>query len=86
MTKKTKIKLVRDWRKRLKRSFTVWLAAFGVAAPTILQKIADATGELPWLDDGWKSIIRLVCLALIPVVLIIQQDSLTPPSTSEGGK
>lgn len=69
------MKLVPNWR-RLWRSWTIWAAGLGVLAPDVLQLIADNSDALPWLDDGYKSGIRLACLVAVLVLRPIKQQAL----------
>lgn len=71
----TKRKLVSNWRQVLMRSWTVWLAAIGAFLPEVLEIAAENIASVPLLDDGQKSIIRLVCLVLIPMARVIRQPS-----------
>jgi hypothetical protein len=74
-----KPRLISDWRLRLRRSFAVKAAIVGAVAPQVLQVIADQSGQLPWLDENWKGLIRTVSLIAVPVLLVIKQDSLASP-------
>lgn len=69
--------LVPNWRK-LYKSWSVQVAALGVALPEVLGMIADNSHFLPWLDDEIKAAIRIGCLVAVPLVRAIQQRSLTP--------
>lgn len=69
--------LVANW-KELWKAWSMWFAAAGLALPELLQFIADNSAALPWLDDGWKSIVRIVCLALVIVTRPIKQPSVNP--------
>lgn len=71
------MKLVENW-KELWKAWGVQIAALGLALPELLQFIADNTSSMYWLDDGWKSIIRMVCLGLVILVRPIKQESLHP--------
>ncbi len=70
-----KIELIEGWR-RLWKAWTIQLAAIGIAAPDVLQLIADNTSLLPWFDDGYKSGVRLVCLIAIVLLRPVKQASL----------
>lgn len=70
-----KPKLVPYWRS-LWRSWAVQIAAVGAVLPEVLQLIADNTAMLSWLNDGYKSGIRLACLVAIPIARSVQQQSL----------
>ena len=73
-----KIQLIDGW-KRLWKAWTIQLAAIGIVLPDALQLIADNTSTLAWLDDGYKSGIRLACLVLIVLLRPVKQVSVTPP-------
>lgn len=70
------IKLVEDW-KSLWKSWTIQLAALGIALPDLLQVIADNSSLIPGWDDGYKSGVRLACLVLIVLLRPVKQASLT---------
>lgn len=67
--------LVPEW-KRLWRSWSLAVAAFGAALPEIANLIAEHTEMIPHVDDATKNGIRLVCLILVIVLRPIQQQSL----------
>ena len=69
--------LVPNWRK-LYKSWSVQVAAIGLALPEVLGMVADNSHFLPWLDDEVKAAIRIGCLVAVPVVRAIQQRNLTP--------
>lgn len=69
--------LVPNWKK-LWKSWSVQVAALGVALPEVLGMIADNSHFLPWLDDDIKAAIRIGCLVAVPLVRAIQQRSLAP--------
>ena len=69
--------LVPNWRK-LYKSWSVQVAALGVALPEVLSMIADNSHYLPWLDDEVKAAIRIGCLVAVPVVRALKQRSLAP--------
>lgn len=71
------IQLIDGW-KRLWRAWTMQLAALGILAPEVLQVIADNTSTLLWLDDGYKSGIRLASLILIVLMRPLKQVVLEP--------
>lgn len=71
------IKLVENW-KSLWKSWTLQLAALGIALPDILQIIAENVDGLPLIDTGHKSLMRLACLVLIVLLRPVKQASLTP--------
>jgi hypothetical protein len=79
-------RFIADWKKRLKKSWTVYAAVFGAGAPQLLQILADRTGELPWLDAGWKSLIQTTCLMAIPLLVILKQNNLAAPQPKEGSE
>lgn len=69
------MKLVEDWRK-LWKTWSLQLAALGIALPELLQIIADNTDSLEWLDGGYKSGIRLACLIGVVLVRPVKQEAL----------
>ncbi len=66
--------LVEDWRK-LWKTWSVQFAVLGAVLPEILQLIADNTSELTWLNDGYKSGIRLTCLILVVLARPLRQSA-----------
>jgi len=72
-----KIQLIDNWR-QLWKSFVMWFAATGLLLPEILQLIADESGSLAWLDDGWKSIIRVTCLVGVILARPVKQPAMAP--------
>lgn len=72
-----KIQLIEGW-KLLWKAWSVRFAALGIAAPEIFQLIADNTDTLAWMDEGWKSIMRLVCLVLVVLSRPVKQVTLEP--------
>lgn len=70
------MQLVSNWKTVLAKSLTVWFAALAVILPEILARI-DA---LP-LTPERKEWLRIVLIALVPLVRIIQQQSLQVPPT-----
>ncbi len=70
-----KLELIEGWHK-LWKAWTIQLAAIGIAAPDVLQLIADNTSLMPWFDDGYKSGVRLACLILIVLLRPVKQASL----------
>lgn len=69
------MKLVEDWRK-LWKTWSLQLAALGIALPELLQLIADNTDSLQWLDGGYKSGIRLACLIGVVLLRPVKQGAL----------
>lgn len=67
--------LIPNWRK-LYKTWSVQVAALGLALPEILGAIADNSSYLPWLDEEVKAAIRIGCLVAIPLVRAIQQKGL----------
>ncbi len=67
-----KITLVPNWR-RLWRAASVQILALGALLPELLQAVADNTNLLPWLDDGYKSGIRLAAIIAAIVLRPIKQ-------------
>lgn len=45
--------------------------------PEVLQLVADNSGLIPWLDDGYKSGIRLACMVLAIVLRPVKQKSVS---------
>lgn len=70
------MKLVENWRK-LWKSTTVVFGTLGLAVPELLQLLADNTSLVPWMDDGYKSGVRLACLILIVLLRPVKQEGLT---------
>lgn len=70
------IKIIPNWRTVAWRSMVVWVASIGVVLPDILNILADNISGFPWLNDGYKSIIRTVCLVLVVVVRFVHQPAL----------
>lgn len=73
-----KIQLVDNWRS-LWKSFVMWFAATGLLLPEILQLIADESSALAWMDDGWKSIIRVGCLIGVVLARPLKQPAISGP-------
>lgn len=71
-----KIELVENWR-ALWKATSVQVLALGAVLPEILQLIADNSESLPWLNDGYKSGIRLVCMILAIVLRPVKQASVS---------
>ena len=69
--------LVPNWRK-LYKSWSVQVAALGLALPEVLALVSDNAHFLPWLDDEVKAAIRIGCLVAVPLVRAIQQRNLAP--------
>lgn len=67
--------LVSNWKTVLVKSMTVWFSVLAVALPEVLARI-DA---LP-LTPERKEWLRIVLIALIPFVRIVQQQSLSEPA------
>ena len=76
-----KIQLVENWR-HLWKSLVMWFAATGLVLPEVLQVIADETTALVWLNDGWKSIIRITCLVLVILARPVKQASVSDPKAT----
>lgn len=72
-----KLTLVSNWRS-LWRAFSLHAAALGIVLPEILQLVADNSSALLWLDDGWKSGIRLACLIGVVLLRPVRQITVTP--------
>ena len=75
-----KIRLIHNWRK-LWRAWSIRIAAIGILLPEILQIIADNTNAIDWLDNGWKSLIRMSCLIGVVLARPIKQVALDPKET-----
>lgn len=71
-----KITLVANWR-RLWRAASLQILALGAVLPELLQAIADNTDLLPWLDDGYKSGIRLAAIVAAIVLRPIKQQAVS---------
>lgn len=71
------MQLVENWQK-LWKSTTLIFGTLGLAVPELLQLLADNTSLVPWMDDGYKSGVRLACLILIVLLRPVKQESLKP--------
>lgn len=71
------IRLIDGWQ-RLWRAWSMRIAALGIALPEVLQIVADNFGMMDWLDNGWKSLIRMACLIGVVLARPIKQVSLEP--------
>lgn len=76
------LKLVTGWR-NLWRAWSMQLAALGLVLPELLQLVADNTSLLSGMNDGWKAVIRVACLAGVIVLRPIQQRALTAAVAGE---
>ena len=76
------IELIPHW-KSLWRAASVQLIALGVLLPEILQLIQTNLDTLPWLDDGYKSGIRLACMILALVMRPVKQVAVSGTSPVE---
>lgn len=72
----SRIKLVANWR-RLWRAASLQILALGAVLPELLQAVADNTDLLPWLDDGYKSGIRLTAIIVAIVLRPIKQEAVS---------
>lgn len=72
------MKLTDDW-KSLWRAYSVQILAIGAVLPEALQLIADNTDSLTWMNDGYKSGIRLTCMILALLLRPIHQNSVSGP-------
>lgn len=72
--------LVSNWKEVLLKSWAIWVAAIGLALPELLEFLANNSDTLP-LTDEWKSTVRTVALALVIVARVVQQKSLSGPTT-----
>jgi hypothetical protein len=75
--------LVSNWKTVLTKSWAVWVALLGLITPELLEWIADNAASFPF-EDHHKNWLRAACLALIPVVRILQQQALSGPKTPPG--
>jgi len=73
-----KPQLVSNW-KSLWKAASVQILALGAVLPEVLQVLADNTNLLPWLDDGYKSGIRLAAILVAVLVRPIKQPSVSGP-------
>lgn len=71
-----KPQLVSNW-KSLWKAASVQILALGALLPEILQAVADNTDMLPWLDDGYKSGIRLAAIIAAIVLRPIKQEAVS---------
>ena len=67
--------------KQLWRAWSMRFAALGIALPEILQLIADNSSSLDWLDNGWKSMIRMACLVGVVLARPVKQIAMEPKET-----
>lgn len=72
--------LIEGWQK-LWKSWSMQLAALGLALPELLQLIADNTELLTGFDVGYKSLIRMGCLIGVLLLRPVKQAALTPKDT-----
>lgn len=70
-----RVELVVGWTK-LWKAASMQLAALGIILPELLQLIADNSDLFSGLDAGWKSGIRMACLAGVILVRPVRQASL----------
>jgi hypothetical protein len=75
------ITLVPNWR-NLWKAWSVRFAAMGLVLPELLQLIADNSNSLDWLDNRWKTAIRITCLAGVLLLRPLRQVTVTPESDS----
>lgn len=73
------IKLIRGWTS-LWKAWSIQLAALGIVLPELLQLIADNSDIFAGMDAGWKSGIRLACLAGVILTRPLAQPSTLPPA------
>jgi len=73
-----KPQLVPNW-KSLWKAASVQILALGALLPEVLQVVANNTDLLPWLDDGYKSGIRLAAIIAAVLVRPIKQTSVSGP-------
>jgi len=74
-----KFALVPNWR-NLWKSWSLRFAALGAAVPELLQLMADNSDSLPWLNDGYKSGIRLGFLILVILARPVKQVAVSGPA------
>ena len=67
--------------KQLWKAWSMRFAALGVVAPEVMQLISDNSSLLPWLDDEWKSIIRMGCLIGVVLARPVKQIAIEPKET-----
>ena len=72
--------LIEGWQK-LWKSWSMQLAALGLALPELLQLIADNTELLTGFDVGYKSLIRMGCLIGVLLLRPVKQVALAPKDT-----
>jgi hypothetical protein len=77
-----KIALVPNWRS-LWKAWSLRFAALGLVLPELLQLIADNTDTLDWLDAGWKTAIRIACLAGVILMRPVRQVSVSPEPSKD---
>lgn len=71
-----KITLVDNWR-NLWKAASIQVLALGAVLPEVLQLVADNSSLIPWLDDGYKSGIRLACMVLAMVLRPVKQAAVS---------
>jgi hypothetical protein len=76
------VTLVPNWRS-LWKAWSVRFAAMGLVLPELLQLLADNTSGLDWLDNGWKTAIRIICLAGVLLLRPVRQVTVTPEPPKE---
>lgn len=69
------MKLVTNWR-HLWKAWSLWALSLGALLPELLQVLADHSDLIPYLDDGYKSGIRLGCILLAIVLKPIHQPGM----------
>lgn len=71
------MKIVPNWRQHW-RSMSVWAMSLGIVLPDLLNIVAENVAGFPWMDDGWKSIVRTICLCLALVLHFVNQPKMHP--------
>lgn len=71
-----KPELVPNWKK-LYKAYSLQILAVGALLPELLQALADHTDLMPWLDDGYKSSIRLAAIVAAVLARAIKQPSVS---------
>jgi fucose 4-O-acetylase-like acetyltransferase len=73
---KLRLRLVENWR-ALWKSSSIWAMVTGIFLPEILEWAADHVSALPFINDGYKSLIRLAFLVAAIGLRFIKQNSVS---------